>query len=322
MRCLCFDIGGTNCRMAVCSGDGEIVLGQTHTAPTRKVRDTQELYDATRQLLGQEMDDCQACAMAVAGPVRDGRAHLSNAALALDRDAAERLFAMPVILMNDFTAVCHAVDSPPGRDAEHIRGDAASDSAPRAVIGAGTGLGCAALPVPDTRFCMASEGGHMTFAFHDDEERAFEAFLLKRLKLDWASADDVVTGRGLKALVAWATGQELSGRECGNAFLCHDADDPANTVGRLYARFYGRAARDWALATLCTGGLWIGGGIAVKNRAVIRSQSFAREFVSGAYRDFLERIPIHLFRDESCGLWGAAMAAAALATGAQRGWST
>lgn len=31
---------------------------------------------------------------------------------------------------------------------------------------------------------------------------------------------------------------------------------------RWYARFYARACRNWALSTLCTGGLFITGGIA------------------------------------------------------------
>ncbi len=311
LRLLCFDIGGTNCRSAVFAvdGAGRVEPGPVHIVPTEGLRTTKDLHYAAREGLGQAMDGCDACAMAVAGPVGSEEARLSNADLVVDKAGAAARFAMPVTLMNDFAAVARAVDSPAGADAERVRGVSAQAPGPRAVMGAGTGLGCGALPLPGKNVFMASEGGHIPFAFLDDEERRFEAFLLERLHIPFATADDVVTGRGLKALAAFCTGLECDGRTCGRTWLAADVDNPDNRVGRLYARFLGRAARAWALATLCSGGLWIAGGIAVQNRAVVRSRAFADEFVRGRHAAFLEQVPVSLFRDERCGLWGAAMAA-------------
>ncbi len=323
LRLLCFDIGGTNCRAAVftAAGDGRVESGPVSVVPTQGVHTADDLHYAAREGLGQAMDGCAACAIALAGPVgRDG-ARLSNADLVVDRALAAARFAMPVTLMNDFAAVARAVDSPAGHAAEQVRGERPAPAGPRAVMGAGTGLGCGALPVPGSRVFMASEGGHMPFAFLDDEERRFEAFLLRRLRLPFATADDVVTGRGLKAMAAFFDGRELDGRTCGSTYLAADVDDPGNRVGRLYARLLARAARGWALATLCSGGLWLAGGINVRNRAVVRSRTFSDEFVRGVHAAFLERVPVMLFREEDCGLWGAAMAALDLAL-SQRASST
>ncbi|MFQ8737648.1 MAG: glucokinase [Bilophila wadsworthia] len=43
---------------------------------------------------------------------------------------------------------------------------------------------------------------------------------------------------------------------------------------RWYARFYARACRNWALSTLCTGGLFITGGIALRNPLVTECAAF------------------------------------------------
>ncbi|MDO5536411.1 MAG: glucokinase [Desulfovibrionaceae bacterium] len=317
-RLLAFDIGGTNCRMALFTFEegGRLAMHEVHSVPTRKVHTAEELHYAARFRLGQEaVDSCTAVAAAVAGPVVEGRACLSNADLTLDQADVARCFGAPAELLNDFMAVCHAVDSPAGAEAEHLWGEA-EGAGVRAVLGAGTGFGCAALVRSGgTELFMPSEGGHMAFAFMDEEERAFEPFLLKRQKVNWASTDDVVTGRGLKSLAAHVTGMEYNGRECGAMFLRDGVDGPDNKVGRMFARFYARAARNWVLATLCSGGLWIGGGIGIKNRALLRSRTFREEFVQGVHAAFLERVPVYLFNDDSYGLWGAGMAALKLVRG-------
>ena len=60
------------------------------------------------------------------------------------------------------------------------------------------------------------------------------------------------------------------------------------------------------LATLCRGGLWIAGGIAVKNRAIARSRAFRDEIVQGRHAAMLKTFPVYLFMSEAAGLWGAA----------------
>ncbi|MEG2004953.1 MAG: glucokinase, partial [Bilophila sp.] len=76
---------------------------------------------------------------------------------------------------------------------------------------------------------------------------------------------------------------------------------------RLFARFYGRMCRDWAFATLCSGGVYIAGGIAAKNPLLVTCESFAEAFVSApSLGDWLKEVPVFLMDCETSGLWGAA----------------
>ncbi len=320
MYCLAFDIGGTNCRMAVYSvcmnrdaaaeAGLEARLEAQAVVPTADLKTSKDLYEAARKSLGQSLPACSASAVACAAPVINGRAEMTNAGLVLERDELQALFGMPAALLNDYAAVCYACQESNEETAEAIWGNAPV-SGTRAVFGAGTGLGCAAVMGNGSDAgLLLSEGGHMSCPFEGEEERIFGDFLREQ-GIASPSYEDVLSGRGLKKIVLHKTGQSLSGRDCGCKYLQHNPD--GNLVGRLYARFFGRFARNWALCTASWGGMWIAGGIAVENRALVSSASFRNEFVSGRHSALLEKMPVFLFRDGSSGLRGAMICAARLA---------
>ncbi|MDO4839770.1 MAG: glucokinase [Desulfovibrionaceae bacterium] len=319
MYCLAFDIGGTNCRVAVYSveSNGDAVLMTKDVVPTASLKNAKDLAEYAHISLKQYLLSCRACAIACAAPVINGRAELTNAGLVLEKGELQDLLGMQVALLNDYAAVCYACQESSAETAEKIwgkvSGSASSESQPgtRAVFGAGTGLGCAAVMGNGNKAGMLlSEGGHMSCPFEGEDERSFEDFLREQ-GIDQPSYEDVLSGRGLKKLVLHKTGQALSGKECGRKFLQHNPD--GNMAGRLYARFLGRFARNWALCTASWGGLWIAGGIAVENRELVSSVSFRNEFVSGRHRDLMEKMPVYLFRDGDCGLRGAMICAVRLA---------
>ncbi len=316
MYCLAFDIGGTNCRMAVYSVSmnkdavAESRLEAQAVVPTADLKTARDLCEHAKKSLGQSLAACCSCAAACAAPVLNGRAELTNAGLVLEQDELQALLGMPAVLLNDYAAVCYACQESNEETAEAIWGND-SVSGTRAVFGAGTGLGCAAVMGQGSKAGMLlSEGGHMSFPFDGEEENLFGDFL-KKQGIAQPSYEDVLSGRGLKNLVLHKTGQSLSGRDCGCKYLQHNPDD--NMVGRLYARFLGRFARSWALCTASWGGLWIAGGIVIENRALVSSASFRKEFVSGRHSALLEKMPVFLFRDGSSGLRGAMICAARLA---------
>jgi len=112
----------------------------------------------------------------------------------------------------------------------------------------------------------------------------------------------VLTGHGLTLLHRFLTGAVLPPWEVAAAALTDDTP-----TRRWYARFYGRACRDWILTTLCRGGLYIAGGIAAQNQAVPACPEFANELYNTPhYLDLLKSIPVFLNADENSGLWGAA----------------
>jgi glucokinase len=180
---------------------------------------------------------------------------------------------------------------------------AAQDPGSIAIVGAGTGLGHAALKsIRGRRAAIGSESGHCTFAFHGDEERKIEAAMLARSGKPWLSGDDVVTGSGAALLHAALTGDALSPAEA----LARKDRESATCA--WFARFYGRACRNYCLAMYPVEALVITGGIAAKNPHLIESPAFIDEFNDGrAYRQMLERVPIYLNEDQSLGLRGAAI---------------
>lgn len=79
---------------------------------------------------------------------------------------------------------------------------------------------------------------------------------------------------------------------------------------RLFTRFYGRCAKNFALATLAMGGLYIAGGIASKNKEIFSAPDFFEEFENASQRrDVLKEIPIYVILNYDVSLYGACFAA-------------
>lgn len=115
------------------------------------------------------------------------------------------------------------------------------------------------------------------------------------------SGDDVLSGRGLRLLHLFLTGERREAHE-----IAAEALGSETGTLRWYARFYARACRNWALSTLCTGGLFITGGISLRNPLVTECAAFREAFYEGPHRRLLERIPVRRFTDMNSGLWGSA----------------
>jgi glucokinase len=79
---------------------------------------------------------------------------------------------------------------------------------------------------------------------------------------------------------------------------------------------YGAEAGNLALKGLAVGGLFVGGGIAPRLRALLPGSRFAKAFADkGRLSPLMESIPIKVILDSQTALWGAA--ALALATAAE-----
>ena len=310
---LVFDIGGTHLRMAQGFVAGcEVRLDAIRHAQTRDFHNSVDLWSYySEDARASRLEKPDAVCLAAAAPVNSERVMLSNARLELDRSRLERLFAAPTALVNDYAAAAFSLETR-ARSAQ-IWGNSPDHGKVRAVAGAGTGFGEGML-LPGGVF-VSSEGGHALFPFAPDEdERAFEAFLLEYAQLKRAEVDDVVSGRGLEALTAFVTGTKMAAGEAAQRHLA-DTDEDGNRVGRLFSRFYARACRTFALSTMCAGGLWLAGSLAMRNMQLVRSRAFHDEFVlsHGQHEEFLRAIPVSVFTDPHFSLKGAARIAGLVA---------
>jgi glucokinase len=308
MNILAADIGGTNSRFAHFKvvGDDELKLTKTQWLKTKEAPSFGRLIAELKENnFSLQPDKADIVVIAVAGPVERG-VYSSPPFIAWDIDisnARKDFEFRRCLLINDFVAQAFACRSPVGKAAKQILPGTVVTDATVSAIGAGTGLGKAAL-VPDAAggfIAVPSEGGHANFPFVSKKEFDFQDFLIRELGDVYITGNTVVSGRGISLIHRFLTGEKLDSKEVISRIL------PDTKTLRWVARFYGRVCRNYALETLSLGGLYIAGGVAARTPELITHEAFATEFrISPTMSKILEQIPVFLISNEESGLWGAA----------------
>lgn len=302
------DIGGTHSRFAHFTLDADKRLSlRAHrwlrTAAAESFPQLLEQLGETDFGLAPEASDLAV--IAVAGPVENGTlSHPPNIAWPIDLSHPETARRVPRgRLVNDFVAQAYGCVAPGSSTAQPILPGEKLPGAAVAVVGAGTGLGLAALaPLPGGGWAeVPSEGGHGAFAFESRREMDYMNFLLRQTGAPYIEAETVVSGRGLRLLHRYLAGEELEPAEIGARL------NAGSETLQWLARFYGRVCRDYALQVLARGGVFVTGGVAAKNPGIVTHPEFEAEFRRAcAMGNLLARVPVFLNTDEESGLWGAA----------------
>ena len=307
-RILAADIGGTNSRFAHFTFDpgGTLALVETCWIETRRATSFSHLLKLLQQTqFSLPVEAGDMAVFAVAGPVVKGvYSSPPNIDWDIDvSDGAKRLQLKRCILINDFAAQAYACRSPIAESARKIVPGEVDPAAALAVIGAGTGLGMAAL-MPDGAggyLAVPSEGGHGFFAFETAAEFDFMKFLLDELEAPYVETEWVVSGSGLSRVHQFLCGKKLTPAE-----VAADLTQDSETL-RWMARFYGRTCRNYALQVLARGGVYIAGGVAAKIPDLVTHPEFRQQFQnSKTMAPLLKKIPVFLNVNEESGLWGAA----------------
>ncbi len=221
------------------------------------------------------------------------------------RPVKDALPGAPVRFINDFVANGFACALLPRRiDAVTVLEGEHRPDFPRAVIGAGTGLGhCCVLPGP-VPVVMGAEAGHALFPF-TAEEADFRRYLAVLHGTDRITGDMVIAGNGLSNLYAYCTGEKIPARDVARPAAANPQ------VMERFARLYGRAVLHYALNTLPLGGIFITGGIAATMPEVLIHPAFAAELREmNPMGASLGAISVMHARNPDLGLWGAAAYAA------------
>ncbi len=305
------DIGGTNARFAL------------ETAPRRfehirilACRDHATLADAVRAYLGLTgHPPVRHAAIAIANPVTGDRVKMTNHhwTFSIEEMRCE-LGWQTLLLLNDFTAQALAVAELDTADLVKIGGGIPDDGAPKAVLGAGTGLGVSGL-IPDGRggyIPLAGEGGHVSFAPADEIEAYIWQYARHRHG-GHVSAERLISGMGLELIYdalrqhqagsAALSAADITGAAIrGDSMLCKQALD-------IFCSALGTVAANLALTLGARGGVYLCGGIVPRFIPYFETSPFRRRFEDkGRFSDYLAEIPVYIVQTEFPGITGAAAA--------------
>ena len=178
------DIGGTNARFALVR-DGE--LADVKTLP---VHAFEGVVAALHAYLASEKRGhaVSSFCLAVAGPVQDQKATLTNAKWAFDSEAIRReLGADTVHLLNDWEAVAWSLTGPRSAELAYLHGGPSDVPlfGTQVLIGPGTGLGVAHLSATAEGLQVISgEGGHVTWAPKGHRQLRLAQLLYQQIHLE------------------------------------------------------------------------------------------------------------------------------------------
>ena len=300
------DLGGTNIRFAL-SRDG----GPPEALAVLAADEFPSFKDAARHYLGET--GVGFAAVAVAGPVSEGRAAMTNRDWTIDAAAiAEVLGVERACLLNDFEAQALSLPSLGAQDLSPV-GDAFRPDAraPKVVLGPGTGFGAAALlPEPGGGWrVVCGEGGHMTLAAANETEAVLLAGI--REEFGHVSVERVVSGAGLALLYRTLSGNREPAPEPPEVTARAAAGEPlaVAAIGH-FSRFLATAASDLALVFAAKGGVYLSGGILPRLGPCFDRAAYLDRFADkGRFRAFLRSIPSAVVTHPAPAMAGLAAAA-------------
>lgn len=322
MKVLAGDLGGTKALLGI----AEFVAGRPQFDFTCRLvsadfSNCADLLATFRAEAGDALHDVTAACLAVAGPVSaDGQeVKFTNLPWTAHADSLTAVLGMPVRFVNDFAAVAAGITvvAP-----EHLvtlqAGEPVADGV-KVAIGAGTGLGVAAMVGSgDNLRILPSEGGHVGLAPANRLQDEFAAWL--RHEQERATAERTISGMGLVSLYRFmALGEAadkpdpLQAEEPAAAIGMRALDDAVSLARRVVLEFfacYGAFAGDMALTWLARGGVFLAGGVTQKLFPLLRASRFLDAFNAKAeHADLAHKMPVHFVADPAIGLTGAAVLA-------------
>ena len=303
------DIGGTNTRVALAEGK--------RLLPDSIRRFSNSEYPALDAVLAEYRAleggvDCAGACVAVAGPVRDGVASMTNLDWTIDSTSLSRATgAETVAILNDLQAQGHALghlDASALRQVVAGSGDHGHDPS-QLVIGVGTGFNAAPVhEYPGGRIVAASECGHANLPIRTDADLRLLRFV--ETVHGFPGVEDVLSGRGLERVFAWVSSENGTPEErrAQDIMAAMDAREAlALETGRIFVRMLGTVAGNLSLIHLPFGGVYLCGGVARAFTPWLAEFGFAEAFRDkGRFSGFMQNFSVSIIEDDYAALTGCA----------------
>lgn len=255
-------------------------------------------------------------ALGIANPITGDVIRMTNHHWSFSISEMQRSLGLQQLnVINDFTALALALPSIAKDNLVQVGGTVAEADAPKALIGAGTGLGVSGLIPTDANdhwVAIAGEGGHVTLAAQTESE--YRVIELIRQRYGHVSAERVLSGQGLVDLyLALRQLQkqqpvDVAGAAEITAWALQDKDPLALQSIDMFAGFLGSVTGDLALTLGARGGVYLGGGIVPRWLGWFETSQFRERFeAKGRFKAYLKDIPVWVINAaESPALLGAA----------------
>lgn len=297
------DVGGTNTRVALAEGDRLL----TDTVRKFSNKDYAGLGGVLTAFIDEEKVDCAGAAVAIAGPVRDGRGSLTNLDWSVDPDMlASVTKAETVAVLNDLQAQGHAMGRIAAENLKTVVDGPMTEGGTRLVIGVGTGFNAAVvLDTPFGRVVPPSEAGHANMPLRTEEELRLCKFV--ETSHGFPAIEDVLSGRGLERIYAWLQSEAGQRTEMRAADIMASADsDPvAEDAIRWFVRILGTVTGNLSLIHLPFGGVSLIGGVARAMEPYFNQFGFAAAFRDkGRFAGFMNNFHVDLVEDDFAALEG------------------
>lgn len=311
------DVGGTNARFAVYRYPlDQPVNGEVFHREVREVADYKDFgsamdaYLRARELNPTELDG--AC-LAVASAVVGDEISFTNSPWRFSiRSMAQQFGFKRLQVVNDFEALGLSVGGLPEKSSSTVQAGEGALIGTEVVLGPGTGLGIA------VRHCssgiiLPSEGGHISFAPTDQDERELLDYISREFPR--VSYERILSGAGIARLYAFQCGRSGAPLPAEIPVVAaevvrraiHDHDTAAEWAIDRFLRILGHFAGDSVLMFGGFRGVYLAGGILPRISSRLLSGGFLERFTDkGRFSTLMRNTPIRLITDDTASLKGAA----------------
>ncbi len=316
--CIVADIGGTKSRFGILGKREKIERVIVHEYDTNEI---DKIYVPINNLLEKakkEYDiETGLLCVGAAGPKEGDYIKLTNAEITIRKDEILRnTLLQEVHLLNDFEMLAYSIDTLEENMIMKIN-DAKGSGNVKAIIGAGSGLGKSILLFDQKTkhyIPLPTEGGSARFYLEDEEDIKLFKFLRKKEKRI-INEEDVVSGRGIENIFEFICEEKYfendiireikkSNNKAELISTYSEKDNICKRTMETFMKYYVRALNNFAIMCLPFAGLYVAGGIVLKNKEQFK-KAFNQEFLKFK-PEIMKKVPVFLIIDEYAALNGGA----------------
>jgi len=324
---LALDVGGTITQTGIVgTKNNRYELLYSTEVWSNKIKLSQFIDDLVKHVENNLNLKIHAVSIAVAATLNPKRNFVNSTTnkIKIDSKELEKKIHKTTFLLNDFEALGYSVNILDKNNLKTIIKGNEIKHSPKIIIGAGTGLGKSILiynKETKSYVPLPSEGCDADYPCQENIEQELCKYITKNTRR--LRQEELVSGRGLQKIYQFLTEHKNYAHNLKQNKYCEEIKkakydslliskyknkDPISAeTYRLFSIFYARLIKNFALETLSSGGIYLAGGIAIRDPETL-GEEFKQEIKKlTKSQKFIKQYPLHIITDKKISLIGAAM---------------